>query len=251
MIDPSMMSFRSLSERALSSHDQVARALGIEILAGKHPAGANLPNEADLLARFQISRTVLREVLKTLAAKGLLAAKARVGTRVTPTVHWNFFDAEVLSWKVAIGLDDAFRCDMAEIRRLIEPRAAALAAERRDEAAIAAIRAALDRMRIVDQDAIQFARADLDFHLAVGAASGNALMRSIASVIETALAASFAPIAPREHAELHARTVAKHAAILDAIVAGDAAGASTAMWGVIDSAAPRTEGSAARAEAVA
>ncbi|WP_199560077.1 FadR/GntR family transcriptional regulator [Sphingomonas psychrotolerans] len=244
MIDASMISFRSLSERAISSHDQVARALGMEILAGKHLVGSNLPNEADLLARFQISRTVLREVLKTLSAKGLLAAKARVGTRVTHPVHWNLFDAEVLSWKVAIGLDDDFRRDMAEIRRLIEPRAAALAAERRAEDAIAAIRTALDRMRIVDQEAVRFAQADLDFHLAIGAASGNLLMRSIASVIETALAASFSPIAPREHPELHAETVAKHEAILDAIVAGDAAAASAAMLGVINDAAPRNEGGA-------
>src|SRR4051812_14399279 len=87
MTDASMISFRSLSERAISSHDQVARALGMEILAGKHLVGGNLPNEADLLARFQISRTILREVLKTLSAKGLLAAKARVGTRVTQPVH--------------------------------------------------------------------------------------------------------------------------------------------------------------------
>lgn len=246
MIDVSMTSFRSLSERAISSHDQVARVLGMEILAGKHVVGGNLPNEADLLARFQISRTVLREVLKTLSAKGLLAAKARVGTRVTQPVHWNFFDAEVLSWKVAIGLDDAFRRDMAEIRRLIEPRAAALAAERREGEAITAIRAALDRMRIVDQDAMRFAQADLDFHLAIGAASGNALMRSIASVIETALAASFSPIAPREHPELHAETVAKHEAILNAIAAGDTAAASAAMLGVINDAAPRNEGVAGR-----
>lgn len=229
----------------MSSHDQVARALGIEILAGKHPIGANLPNEADLLARFQISRTILREVLKTLAAKGLLAAKARVGTRVTHPVHWNFFDAEVLSWKVAIGLDDDFRTDMAEIRRLIEPRAAALAAKRRDANAISAIRAALDRMRVVDQEGAKFAQADLDFHLAVGAASGNALMRSIASVIETALAAAFGTIVPREQPELHAEIVAAHEAILHAIEIGDDIRASSAMLGVINSAAPRTEGAPA------
>ena len=228
----------------MSSHDQVARALGMEILAGKLPVGCNLPNEADLLARFQISRTILREVLKTLAAKGLLAAKARVGTRVTDPIHWNFFNAEVLSWKVATGLDDDFRRDMAEIRRLIEPRAAALAAQRRDEEAIAAIAAALERMRVVDQDALRFAQADLDFHLAVGGASGNALMRSIASVIETALAASFSPITPRDHPELHRETVARHESILRAIETGDAEAAAVAMLGVIDGAAPRNEGTA-------
>lgn len=242
MIDTTLVTTRSFSERAMSSHDQVARMLGMDILTGKYPVGSNLPVEADLLAHFQVSRTVMREVLKTLQAKGLVAPKPRVGTRVTHPMHWNFFDAEVLSWKVAIGLDDAFRRDMAEIRRLIEPRAAALAAERQDEDAISTIRSALDYMRVSDQDALRFAQADRNFHLAVGAASGNPLMRSIASVIETALTASFATIAPREQAEIHAQVVASHERILHAIETGDAEGASAAMLAVINGAAPRNEG---------
>jgi DNA-binding FadR family transcriptional regulator len=238
--------FFGFSERVTSTHDQVARILGMEILDGTHPAGANMPNEADLLARFQISRTVLREVLKTLSAKGMIASKTRVGTRVTDPVNWNFFDADVLGWKVALGLDDAFRRDMAEIRRSIEPRAAALAAERHRDADIDRIRAAFAAMAAPDSDAAAFARADLDFHLAIGAASGNPLMRSIASVIEAALVASFSPVAPRNQPDLHARIVAAHERILRAIERRDASDAADAMLAVIDDAAPRTEGKADR-----
>src|SRR5687767_13295426 len=90
---------RSRSERKLSSHDQIARLLGTEILTGVHAPGAKLPPEPDLLKRFQVSRPKLREAMKTLVAKGMVISKTRVGTRVLDPVNWNFFDAEVLSWK--------------------------------------------------------------------------------------------------------------------------------------------------------
>ena len=85
-------------DRALSSHDQIAAILGTEILRGIHHPGDNMPAEPDLIARFQVSRTVMREVMKTLAAKGLVVSKTRIGTRVRDPVHWNFFDADVLSY---------------------------------------------------------------------------------------------------------------------------------------------------------
>src|SRR4051812_37017147 len=106
---PPLRVSRLSGEKALSSHDQIARALGMEILDGVIPPGGILPTEAELLARFQISRTVLREVIKTLAAKGLVMSRTRVGTKVLDPVNWNFFDGELLSWKVALGMDLAFR----------------------------------------------------------------------------------------------------------------------------------------------
>src|SRR3546814_2818829 len=90
---------------ARSSHDYVAQALGNDILSGVYPAGAKLPPEAEMLKRFGISRTVLREVFKTLTAKGLIVAKTRVGTTVLDSSHWNFFDADILSWKVSQEFD--------------------------------------------------------------------------------------------------------------------------------------------------
>ena len=93
-------------ERAKSSHDQIAAILGTELLKGAYPPGANMPSEPELIERFQVSRTVLREVMKTLAAKGFVLSKTRVGTRVRDPVYWNYFDADVLAWRVRLGLDD-------------------------------------------------------------------------------------------------------------------------------------------------
>ena len=234
------------SEKAESSHDQVARTLGTEILDGRHRPGANLPGEAELLARFGVSRTVLREVMKTLSAKGLVSAKTRVGTRVSDPMRWNLFDATVLSWRVSVGLDDDFRRELFEIRRLIEPRAAELAAIRRDRESIAELHRLVARMGAEGHSRRSFAEADLDFHLAVGVASGNTLMRSIAGVIEAALIASFTLSSPTESAELQAENVGNHEAIVHAIEAGDAAAASRAMLHVIEAGALRFEASDSR-----
>ncbi|HET6969741.1 MAG TPA: FCD domain-containing protein, partial [Phenylobacterium sp.] len=185
----SMHFSRLSSERTLSSHDQIVRVLGTEILAGVHPPGLNMPPEPDLLNRFQVSRTVLREVMKTLAAKGMVTSKTRVGTWVLDPVNWNFFDAEVLSWKVAQGLDVGFRRHIGEIRRAVEPRAAALAAERATAEDAAELRSCIAAMRAEGHTPRSFAEADLQFHLAIGAASKNPLMRSMAAVIEAALLA--------------------------------------------------------------
>jgi DNA-binding FadR family transcriptional regulator len=96
-------------ERATSSQAQIAAILGTEILQGIHPPGKNLPPEAELIERFRVSRTVLREVMKTLTAKGFIASKTRIGTRVLDPGNWNYFDADVLAWRVGMGLDDEFR----------------------------------------------------------------------------------------------------------------------------------------------
>jgi DNA-binding FadR family transcriptional regulator len=220
-------------ERALSSHDQVAAILGTEILGGVPPPGGNMPNEAALLARFRVSRTVLREVMKTLAAKGFVVSKTRVGTRVQDPVHWNFFDADVLAWRVRIGLDEDFLRSLTEVRRALEPEAAALAARRRSDADILRLRTHLGQMASA-HNRQGFAECDLDFHLAIGTASGNPLMRSVASVIEAALVAPFSHSSPVDDPGDHERTVNAHAAVVDAIENRDDKAASAAMLKVID-----------------
>jgi DNA-binding FadR family transcriptional regulator len=230
---------RFASDRALSGHSQVVRALGAEIVGGVLPAGTKLPPEADLLARFQISRTVLREVLKTLAAKGLISAKTRVGTSVLPQSRWNYFDPDVLDWKVSLGLDPAFRASLTEIRQAIEPMAAALAAIRRTPQDILDLRACVAAMRRSGHTRQSFAEADLAFHMAIGAASGNPLMRSIAAVIEAALVASFSLSSPTDDAANQEVTVRKHEAIVNAIEAGRPTVASKAMLAVIDAGVAR------------
>lgn len=232
---------RLAPRRTLSSHGQIVRALGSEIIGGRYPPGTNLPAEPALLARFQVSRPIMREALKTLAAKGLVVQKTRVGTRVLDPVNWNLFDAEVLSWKADLGLDEPFRQSLVEIRRAVEPAAAALAAERATEAQIDELRRCVGQMRLAGQTAESFAVADLEFHLAVAAASGNVLMRSLAAVIETVLVATFSRTSPVDRAELQADVADAHEAIVDAIARKDADDAARAMLAVISAGDERYE----------
>jgi len=221
-------------ERAKSSHDQIAAILGTELLKGAYSPGTNMPSEPELIGRFQVSRTVMREVMKTLAAKGFVVSKTRVGTRVRDPVYWNYFDADVLAWRVRLGLDDEFMKSLTEVRRSLEPAAAALAAQRRAPADISRLRECVRQMARTDHTRQSFAEADLDFHLAIGSASGNPLMRSMASVIETALVASFAHSSPVDDPADHEATVNGHAAIVDAIESGQEQAAADAILKVID-----------------
>lgn len=236
--------FGRFGETARSSHDQVARALGNDILSGALPSGSKLPPEAEILARFGISRTVLREVFKTLTAKGLIVAKTRVGTTVLDSSYWNFFDADILSWKVAQEFDMDFIRELAEVRVAIEAAAAEVAATRRTDRDIADMRQHLAEMDAATDDPRAFAAADLGFHKAVGRASNNAMMRSLSAVIETALVASFRMSSPVNEADEHRRSVRGHAKIVDAIEARDGAGAAQAMRDIIGHGVSRIEKSA-------
>jgi DNA-binding FadR family transcriptional regulator len=220
-------------EKARSSHDNIARTVGKEILAGNYAPGANLPAEAALMQRFGVSRTVLREVMKTLSAKGLVVLKTRVGTRVLNSSRWNFFDAELLAWRVEIGLDEEFRRSLAEIRLAFEPAAASLAAERRTTLHVAQLRDCVRRMTESDRDRDKFAEADLEFHQLVGVATGNPMFRSLAAVIEAALFASFSQNTPVDDPHDLEATAASHGAVVDAIEKGNGKRAQAAMVAVI------------------
>lgn len=220
------------TRRANSNHAEVARSVGRDIIGGRFAEGAKLPGDSDLTARFGVSRPVLREAVKTLVAKGLLSTKARVGTVVRERAAWNMFDPDVLAWHLDAGIDKRFLRDLAEIRLAVEPRAAALAAERRSEADLAIMRQAVERMKTEPGTARAFAESDLAFHLAVASASGNAFMRSIGAVIEVALRASFALSAPDDDLE-HDVVVIAHERIVEAIAAGSGEEAAAAMTNVI------------------
>jgi DNA-binding FadR family transcriptional regulator len=229
------------TRRAHSNHAEVARSIGIDIIAGRYPEGARLPGDAELTAMFGVSRPVLRESVKTLVAKGLLTTKARVGTVVRERGAWNMFDADVLAWHLDAGIDRRFLNDLAEIRLAVEPRAAALAAARRSESDIAELRRSMERMRREPSDSVGFADGDLALHVAVANASGNLFMRSIGSVIEAALRASFllsAPVEPQDRETV----LSWHQRIVDAIIDQNADAAAAAMTEVIHNGMRRHEG---------
>jgi DNA-binding FadR family transcriptional regulator len=214
-------------------HDEIAATLGSEILSGTRPPGSRMPTLTEMFERFGVSRVLMREVIKTLTAKGMVASKSRVGTHVLDSSHWNWFDPDVLGWRVRLGLDAAFLAQLADMRRAVEPAGAALASRHRTAEHVAQMRAALDAMAVAGNDRRAFAESDLDFHIAVSAASGNPMFRAFSGVVEAALAASFTISSPPDP-ESAANNVARHRAIADAIEAGDAEAARHAMLTVID-----------------
>jgi DNA-binding FadR family transcriptional regulator len=173
-------------------HQRIAQDLGERITAGNPVPGKVLPTEAALCASLAVSRSALREGFRLLAGKGLIASKRKVGTVVRPRTEWNMFDADVLAWHLAAAPTDSFVTDLFELRRIIEPWAAALAAQRAEAPTIARIGLAYeDMVRFQGQKADDLLEADLRFHETILEATGNAFLISFGALIESALRASF------------------------------------------------------------
>jgi DNA-binding FadR family transcriptional regulator len=213
---------------ARNLHTDVLWEMGFAIVSGQYPEGTILPSDTDLLERFGVSRTVLREALKTLAAKGLIEARARIGTRVLPRGRWNLFDADVLAWFFELGPDVTFLRSLAEVRIGIEIEAAALAAERAQPEQAAALIGWVEKMADAQTPA-DFARFDLEFHRVVAEASANPFMASISALVEMALTAAFTISSPVNDAAALAVTVDVHRRIAVAIADQDPDAARKAM----------------------
>lgn len=220
----------ALSGRNLARnlHSDVLWDLGFAIVSGQYPQGSILPPDTDLLDQFRVSRTVLREALKTLAAKGLIEARARIGTRVLPRNRWNLFDADVLAWHFELGPEVSFLQSLAEVRIGIEIEAAALAAERRTDEQARMLLDTVERMEAAETPE-DFARHDLDFHKSVADASGNPFMASISALVEMALTAAFTISSPVNEPEALSQTVMVHRNIAKAILEKRPDGARDAM----------------------
>lgn len=218
--------------RPRTHHGHVMRDLGRDIVGGRFAENSVLPGDGELMERFGVSRTVLREALKTLAAKGLIQARARIGTRVRERQFWNLFDPDILYWTAETGVDESFLLSLAEMRLALEPEAAALAAERRNERQCALLAEWIERMANATSSR-EFVESDLGLHMTVAEASGNPFMLSVSTLIEVALATTFSVSSPIPDPERHAGNVARHRDIVDAIAEGDAEGAREAMRTVI------------------
>src|SRR5690606_28804370 len=210
-----------------SLHGQVANEIGARILRGDFGPSGVLPNEADLSAELNVSRTALREAIKVLAAKGLLESRPKTGTRVRPRESWNMLDPDVLAWQFAAGDVERFARDLFEVREIIEPPAAAMAALRATPPDVEAISAAYDGMAAAGHDLDRSIEPDLRFHLSILAASGNELLVPMGALIETALASSMKISGSYPGAQFH--SLPRHKAVLDAIRHGAPEAASAAM----------------------
>jgi DNA-binding FadR family transcriptional regulator len=171
-------------------HGRVVEWLGLRIVSGEFAAGSRLPNEADLAARLSVSRGGVREAIKALAAKGLVEPRPRLGTRVLSRPDWNLMDRDVIGWH-GHSADLSFLTDLMELRLMVEPAAARLAAQRADPDQIAALEAAYEGMAThadhLTTDEHEFVQADLEFHLTVLRASGNQLIEQLGRLLETGL----------------------------------------------------------------
>ena len=224
---------RSPARRSRPAHDVVVEGLGRAIVAGAYRAGDMLPAKEELGRTFGVSHTALREALQTLAAKGLIAARTKIGTWVLEARHWNMFDSDVLAWRLAKGADPDFVASLFEVRQAFEPVAAALAAQRRGKADIEDLRRHLATMAGSFGNKQTFTEADVAFHLRVLDASGNPIMHSIGALIATALAAAFELSAPTDDRLLEENARRQHQRIVDAVEAGDPQEAADAMMRVI------------------
>jgi len=212
----------------------VAHDLGRQILRGDLPPGAVLPNEADFSTSLHVSRTALREAIKILAAKGLVESRPKTGTRVRPRADWNLLDPDVLAWQFAAGPIAHFIKDLFELRQMIEPQAAALAARRAGAAEIERIEQAYLGMEAAGNDSDLWIDPDLRFHQAIIRATGNELLWPLAAIIETALATTFR-VSSVGNGPVHSLPL--HRDILDAIRRHDPEAATTAMHRLLEGAA--------------
>jgi DNA-binding FadR family transcriptional regulator len=203
--------------------------IGRAIVNGDYGSKA-FPTEADLAKEHAVSRSVTREAVKMLTAKGLLSARPRQGTIVEPVRSWNLFDPDVLGWL----LDRRFSIDLLrefnQLRIAIEPEAAALAARNAEPGDLAAIAEGLERMREAEAGRDDPLESDIAFHVAILEASGNAFFAQFRDVVGAALRTS---IRFTNRIAGHTASTEDHGAVHRAIAARDADAARIAMRNLI------------------
>jgi len=215
-------------------HAAVLNQIGQRIVRGDFAPGDPLPNADDWSAAQGVSRTVLREVIKVLAGKGLIESRPKTGTRVRPRAAWNFLDPDVLAWRYAATSSSDDTRALFELRRAIEPMAASLAAARATPEQVAELEAILAEMAALADNAELFAEPDLAFHQAILRMTGNELIGSLAAVIETALLTSFRLSDDNARGQRHSLPL--HRDVAEKIAAKDAAGARQALLTLLDQA---------------
>lgn len=226
-------------------HARLAQNIGARILSGEFAPGDLLPNEATWSSHFGASRTAVREAIKTLGGKGLLVSRPKIGSRVEPRERWNLLDRDVIGWLSAMKDRRAFLVTTQEARALLEPGIAALAAAKHNKVQLARLQAALEGMRQARSGA-EMVAPDVQFHLALILAANNELLVPFGIIIEQALGLLFA-YTSRHNPKPH-RVIPLHAAIVDAVAAGDPEAARRAASRLIDDTnaviamAPKTRG---------
>jgi DNA-binding FadR family transcriptional regulator len=179
-----------------------------------------------------VSRTVVREAIKVLAAKGLVESRPKVGTRVRPRRDWNLLDPDLLAWQIEAGPDPHFLEQALELRRIIEPAAARLAAERAADEQIAALYEAYEAMAAAGDDLDAFMEPDLRFHRLLLEAGQNELLEHMNEIFTAVLHTIFAYSSSSSRA--YPSAARRHRAIVKAIEARDPDAAEQSVLRLID-----------------
>jgi len=220
--------------RALRIHQALARKIGTRILMGKLKPGENLGGEIERSEALEVSRTAYREAMRILTAKGLVESRPKAGTHVTPRARWNMLDPEILAWMFSGEPDERFVQDLFELRGVIEPAAASLAAQRRSDAQLAQMRAGIEGMRKFGLATARGREADQNFHNAILAASGNEALASLASSVGAAV--TWTTYFKQRKQKSPRNALPDHERVFEAIEAGDAAAAQSAMSDLVNAA---------------
>lgn len=219
---------RAAGSRGRGLHGQLVQQLGQMIVSGDLGADRPLVPE-EIGQRFEVSRTVVRESLRVLEAKGLVSARPNVGTRVRPVSDWNLLDPDIIEWRAFGPQRDDQRRELSELRWTIEPLAARLAAGHgRDD-----VQQRLgDMVEIMSHamgqgDVLTFSRADTEFHALLIQIAGNRMLEHLSGIVSAALQVSGGPVTGCDRP--NETTLAHHSRIVDALATGDGAAAEAAM----------------------
>jgi DNA-binding FadR family transcriptional regulator len=212
-------------------HGSIARKLGIAIVSGRIKPGETLDTEIDSSEKMSVSRTAYREAVRILAAKGLVVSRPKSGTQVCPRSAWHLLDPQVLEWLFDGPPSQDFLVGLFELRLIIEPAAAALAAERRSAADLAQLRSALQRMERHGLATADGQSADREFHDAILAATRNPALFALSSSIGAAV--RWTTIFKQRKRRLPRDPMPEHWRVFDAIAAGGADAARAAMENLV------------------
>jgi DNA-binding FadR family transcriptional regulator len=215
-------------------HGNTVDFLGEAIVAGRYAVGASIPPEPMLCEELGVSRTVVRESVKSLVAKGLIHTGPKVGTRVLPSDQWNWFDADVIAWQAKAGLTPDFIRDLQDLRRVVEPAAVKMAALRATAKDIAGLEEAYAGMEKAVTQGGDYVTYDLRFHQGLLQASNNRMLIQMSKALGALLRTSFELSTIKKDGTKNSLPL--HRAVLDAVNARDPGKAERAICVLIDGA---------------
>lgn len=218
--------------KVLRLHGTIARDLGMRIVSGAVKPGEILDGEIAASGLLNVSRTAYREAVRILAAKGLVHSRPKIGTRVSARNDWHLLDPDVLAWIFGSEPDEALLNGLFELRKIVEPEAAGLAAQRRTDAHVAQMTEALDAMAFHSLATEPGRKADQQFHAALLDASGNAFLSSLTSGVAAAVA--WTTIFKQREQPLRRDPIPDHRKVLDAVRDQDPVAAHAAMAHLVD-----------------